>query len=72
MESLSSEADFHDLVTSFCVGCSILITSAPNSAKNIPTDGPAKTVEISITFISENRLKYTLNYNFSQSFSYKI
>jgi|Laugrefabdmm15dn_1035133.scaffolds.fasta_scaffold156030_2 hypothetical protein len=43
-----------DRVTSLCLGCSILTTSAPNSEKKDPTVGPAKTVDKSMTFKSEN------------------
>ena len=34
---------------------STFITSAPNSAKKVATDGPAKTVETSMTFKFENK-----------------
>ena len=45
-------------VTSFIVGCSTLITFAPSSAKNIPTEGPANTVERSITVREASTVKF--------------
>jgi hypothetical protein len=47
-----SDANFHVLVTSGLIGFSHFETSAPNSAKKVPTEGPAKTVEQSMTFKS--------------------
>ena len=59
VEFLSSEGNFQLRVTSGLEVFSILITFAPNSAKNVATDGPAKTVDASIIFKVENILKFS-------------
>ena len=52
-DSVLSVAVLQVLVTSGNLAFSIFRTSAPNSAKNIPTDGPANTVDASIIFKDE-------------------
>ena len=65
MESFgSSVGSFQDLVTS-PLGGSIFITSAPSSAKKVATEGPAKTVDRSITFKFSNGLCISNIYHFT-------
>lgn len=53
-EFLSSSGNFQERVTSGTSGFSIFKTFAPSSAKNVPTDGPANTVEQSIIVKDSN------------------
>ena len=58
IEFASSVGNFQDRVTSKDAAFSTLITVAPSSAKKVPTEGPARTVDASTTSNFENIKKY--------------